>query len=336
MNPTTLAAVLLAIVFIYLLITYLLNGAPRKAGEPQIIGYWFPFVGVAIQFGKDPIEYLRSLVKKYGNVFTIILSGERTHIITNPEHYKQIFSKSEFDFHQLSEEMSARLAPASVDAETIKKQDSVLKIFLQGKSLEKMNQDVVRIIQKKLHSMKEQKGTINFTEFVWKTVHDVAALSLFGDSFDSDACYPHMKIFDENIHFYLVKQLFPFSGFLDKHRDAIGDLLSKVDFSKSGDLVKERMEIFENNGYNPLEVSKLNIIILWVAITNTVPSIIWTFYYILRDEKIKNEILKEIQPFVESNYDMKYLNELPLLDACFTEALRLSSTTASSSISSYF
>jgi hypothetical protein len=333
---TDFLSVLLVVVFVYLLLTYLLNGTPRKSGEPLLFGYWFPFVGVAIQFGQSPIDFLRNLVQCYGNVFTIILSGERTHILTKPEHYKLIFSKSEFDFHQLSDEMSLRLAPVSeLDSELVRKQDSVLKTFLQGKSLEKMNQDVVRIIQKKLNSL-EGEITVNMNEFVWKTVHDVSAISLFGESFDCDACYPHMKIFDENVHFYLVKQLFPFSGFLDKHRDAIGELLNKVDYSTSGELLKERMGIFESNGYNLKDSSKLNLIILWVAITNTIPSIIWTFYYILKNEKIKNEILKEIQPFAQSNYDLKYLNELPLLDACLTEALRLSSATASSSFSNFF
>ena len=47
----------------------------RRPGEPPLISHALPFLGGAINFGKDPIGYLKKLQKTNGDIFTIELVG---------------------------------------------------------------------------------------------------------------------------------------------------------------------------------------------------------------------------------------------------------------------
>lgn len=47
----------------------------RRAGEPPLIKGWIPFLGKALEFGRDPYVFLQEQKKKSGDVFTVLIAG---------------------------------------------------------------------------------------------------------------------------------------------------------------------------------------------------------------------------------------------------------------------
>ncbi|KAJ7593343.1 lanosterol 14-alpha-demethylase [Mycena floridula] len=53
---------------------------PKKASDPPVVFHWLPFIGSAIQYGNDPVNFLLACREKYGDVFTFILFGRRVTV----------------------------------------------------------------------------------------------------------------------------------------------------------------------------------------------------------------------------------------------------------------
>ncbi|TFK75170.1 cytochrome P450 [Pluteus cervinus] len=53
---------------------------PRNPSEPPVVFHWLPFVGSAVSYGNDPLNFFFSCREKYGDVFTFILFGRRVTV----------------------------------------------------------------------------------------------------------------------------------------------------------------------------------------------------------------------------------------------------------------
>ncbi|EKM78073.1 hypothetical protein AGABI1DRAFT_114898 [Agaricus bisporus var. burnettii JB137-S8] len=52
----------------------------RKSSEPPVVFHWFPFIGSAIGYGTDPLNFFNRCRDKYGDVFTFVLFGRRVTV----------------------------------------------------------------------------------------------------------------------------------------------------------------------------------------------------------------------------------------------------------------
>ena len=63
----------------------------RKKDEAPHVWSWLPFIGSAIQFGSDPLAFLRAQMKKHGDVFTAVVGGERMVFICDHSNWNSVF-----------------------------------------------------------------------------------------------------------------------------------------------------------------------------------------------------------------------------------------------------
>lgn len=54
---------------------FLLCVACRQEDEPPLIKGWIPFIGKALEFGKDAHKFLKEHKRKFGDVFTVQIAG---------------------------------------------------------------------------------------------------------------------------------------------------------------------------------------------------------------------------------------------------------------------
>lgn len=47
----------------------------RKDGEPPLIKGWIPFLGKALEFRKNSLQFLTQLQQEHGDVFTVLIAG---------------------------------------------------------------------------------------------------------------------------------------------------------------------------------------------------------------------------------------------------------------------
>ncbi|KIJ36242.1 hypothetical protein M422DRAFT_76275 [Sphaerobolus stellatus SS14] len=58
---------------------------PQNPNEPPVVFHWLPYLGSAIEYGKDPVNFLKKCREKHGNVFTFILIGRRVTVALGPK-----------------------------------------------------------------------------------------------------------------------------------------------------------------------------------------------------------------------------------------------------------
>ena len=114
------------------------NGQELLLVEPPFISGWLPVLGVAVDYGKNALQYLREKRKIHGDVFTLYVAGKRMTFVLDPINIPLIFKGSkQLDFDAVSHEVgeSAFGYPShSADEEL---SNALLKRFithLQGQS----------------------------------------------------------------------------------------------------------------------------------------------------------------------------------------------------------
>ena len=88
------AAIVVASVLPVSLFAYHLHLSRRKKGEPPVRWSWLPALGYALDMGNRPLELLSECAKKYGEIFGLVLAGNRLFIISDPHSYHLIFNKN--------------------------------------------------------------------------------------------------------------------------------------------------------------------------------------------------------------------------------------------------
>lgn len=68
---------------------FLVN-AHRLPGEPAVENGFIPYLGCALQFGANPLQFLRSRQKKYGHIFTCKIAGQYIHFLCDPFSYHSV------------------------------------------------------------------------------------------------------------------------------------------------------------------------------------------------------------------------------------------------------
>ena len=74
---------------------------------------------------------------------------------------------------------------------------------------------------------------------------------------------------------------------------------------------------------------RMQVAMVWAAVANTVPAAFWTLYFCLRAdgvlESLRDELNKAATVADPAKDLTKFLTQLPLLDSCISEALRIAS-----------
>ena len=68
---------------------FLVNGR-RRPGEPAVENGFIPYLGCALQFGANPLQFLRSRQNKYGHIFTCKIAGQYIHFLCDPFSYHSV------------------------------------------------------------------------------------------------------------------------------------------------------------------------------------------------------------------------------------------------------
>lgn len=69
---------------------FLLVDANRQPGEPTVENGLIPYLGCALQFGANPLQFLHSRQKKYGHIFTCKIAGQYIHFLCDPFSYHSV------------------------------------------------------------------------------------------------------------------------------------------------------------------------------------------------------------------------------------------------------
>ncbi|XP_006839390.1 PREDICTED: prostacyclin synthase [Chrysochloris asiatica] len=94
-------AVLLGLLAALLLLLLLTRRRTRRPGEPPLDVGIIPWLGHALEFGKDAASFLTRMKEKHGDIFTVLVGGRYVTVLLDPHSYDTVVwePRSKLDFH---------------------------------------------------------------------------------------------------------------------------------------------------------------------------------------------------------------------------------------------
>ncbi|XP_015999213.1 prostacyclin synthase [Rousettus aegyptiacus] len=94
-------AVLLGLLAALLLLLLLTRRRTRRPGEPPLDLGSIPWLGHALEFGKDAASFLTRMKEKHGDIFTVLVGGRYITVLLDPHSYDSVVwePRTKLDFH---------------------------------------------------------------------------------------------------------------------------------------------------------------------------------------------------------------------------------------------
>ncbi|XP_051015876.1 cytochrome P450 7A1 [Acomys russatus] len=329
----------------------------RKAGEPPLENGLIPYVGCALKFGSNPLEFLRANQKKHGHVFTCRLIGKYVHFITDSLSYHKVLCHGKyFDWKIFHLTTSSKVfGHRPLYRNTTENVSATFTKTLQGDALSSLSEAMMKNLQSVLRppSLPKSKSAAWVTEgmyaFCSRVIFESGYLTLFGRDV-SKADTQRALILNSLDNFKQFDQVFPalVAGFpihffktAHKAREKLAEGLKHENLSVR-DQVSEliRLRMFLNDSlstFDDMEKAKTHLAVLWASQANTIPATFWSLFQTIRNPDALKAASEEVNGVLQSagqklssgekviHLDQEQLNNLPVLDSIIKEALRLSS-----------
>ncbi|XP_076780358.1 cytochrome P450 7A1 [Arvicanthis niloticus] len=332
----------------------------RKVGEPPLENGLIPYLGCALKFGSNPLEFLRANQRKHGHVFTCKLMGKYVHFITNSLSYHKVLCHGKyFDWKKFHYTTSAKaFGHRSIDPNDGNTTENINNTFtktLQGDALCSLSEAMMQNLQSVMRppDLPKSKSTAWVTEgmyaFCYRVMFEAGYLTLFGRDLsktDTQRAFilnnlNNFKQFDQ-VFPALVAGL-PIHLFKSAHkaREKLAESLKHENLyvrDKVSELIRLRMFLNDTlSTFDDMEKAKTHLVILWASQANTIPATFWSLFQMIRNPEAMKAASEEVNGALQSAgqelssggndiyLDQVQLNDLPVLDSIIKEALRLSS-----------
>ncbi|KAF5889293.1 cholesterol 7-alpha-monooxygenase-like, partial [Clarias magur] len=302
----------------------------RQPGEPPVENGWIPYMGCALQFGANPLEFLRSRQKKYGHIFTCKIAGRFVHFLCDPFSYHGVIRQGRhLDWKKFHFAASAKaFGHENMDPSHGHTTENLHQTFLktlQGEALPSLIETMMENLQSVMLNSNMLKASSSSSEwevdgifaFCYKVMFESGYLTLFGKELDGDqtvarqqaqkalvlSAMENYKEFDK-IFPALVAGL-PIHVFKSGHsarenlvKTMLHENLSKR--TKISDLISLRMQLNDTlSTFTELSKARTHVAILWASQANTLPATFWTLFYLIRCPEAMTAASEEVKNIFE-------------------------------------
>uniref|UniRef100_A0A8C3Z3L2 Cholesterol 7-alpha-monooxygenase n=1 Tax=Denticeps clupeoides TaxID=299321 RepID=A0A8C3Z3L2_9TELE len=302
----------------------------RQPGEPPVENGWIPYLGCALQFGSNPLEFLRSRQRKYGHIFTCKIAGDYVHFLCDPFSYHSVIRQGrhldwkKFHFATSVKAFGHQSMDPSHGYTTENLHQTFLKT-LQGEALTSLIDNMMENLQ----GVMLQSDTLKVSSdwevdgifaFCYKVMFQSGYLTLFGKELGKGdkmqarqeaqkalvlSALENFKEFDK-IFPALVAGL-PIHVFKSGHsaRENLTKSMLHENLSKRenmSDLISLRMLLNDTlSTFNDTSKARTHVALLWASQANTLPATFWTLFYMIRSPDAIRAAREEVQAILESS-----------------------------------
>uniref|UniRef100_A0A8D1H0T4 25/26-hydroxycholesterol 7alpha-hydroxylase n=1 Tax=Sus scrofa TaxID=9823 RepID=A0A8D1H0T4_PIG len=323
----------------------------KRPGEPPLVKSWLPFIGEALKLQRDPIGFMTTLQKQYGDIFTVLLGGKYITFILDPFQYQSVIKNQKLSFRGFSNKVLLRVFSIKKLVEDDAMNDELHTCYqlLQGRHLDMLMENTMQSL-KQVFEPQLLKTTSWHTEslftFCNSVIFEMTLTTVYGS-----ILLGHRKTFITE----LKDDFFKFDGKFTQLASGMPiELLGNIKsirlklikllttenlakFQGWSEVVQRRQDILEKY-YLPqdIEIGAHHLGLLWASVANTAPTMSWTMYYLLRNPEAMAVLRDEIDHLLQSTGQKKgpgfsihltreQLDSLVYLESTILESLRLSS-----------
>lgn len=332
----------------------------RRPGEPPLITGWIPYIGKALEFGRDAKTFLEDLKRKHGDVFTVHMAGKYMTFIMDPLLFPSIIKHGrQLDFHEFTNKVASATFGYPPTNNAVKfpgLQEKISRTFqlLQGENLTRLTESMMgnlMLLFRQDH-LGEGAGQVNtwksskMYDFCNKVMFEASLLTMYGRPLTTRRHSGAGVLRDQFVQFdsmfpLLIAQI-PIA--LLRGTKAVRQKLIEYFlpqrmalWSQTSQFIRTRSEVLtQYDTLGDIDRAAHHFAILWAAVGNTVPACFWSTYHLVSHPeamaKVRQEILDvlerdgvEFNPDRDVRLSKEQLDKLLFLDSAISESLRLSS-----------
>ncbi|KAI0778320.1 cytochrome P450 [Trametes elegans] len=349
-SPLGLALVLFGIYWL----TKILR--PIDTSRPPRAPYWIPWVGSALELGRDPDSFLRNMANTLGPIFRVKTWGQKRIFVTSPSLISTVYRDSRnFDFQELNTDVGA--TTFSIDPSVggqpymLETYSSALHYALLPSNFQPMTVAFVANTHDCLRSTLAnlQGSSVPLASFITAPIYHAAARAAFGSSFPVDDTWSAFTTFDDS--YLLLRSGIP-RIFLSKPLAAWDKLTQVIEsyvagLQKDGDEVPHYIRAAlagREAGWTSRDVALVLGKQFWALQTNTMWAAYWLVALLLKQPEGLAPLVAEVDSArrrwlaINSTSSLTGFFEdvahgspriLPLLTSALEETLRYASQSVS-------
>ncbi|XP_066481056.1 cytochrome P450 7A1 [Tiliqua scincoides] len=313
----------------------------KRLSEPPLENGMLPYLGCALQFGANPLEFLRARQKKYGPIFTCRLAGKYVHFLTDPFSYHSVMQQGRhLDWKKFHFATSAKaFGHRSIDPKDGNTTENMHQTFtrtLQGNALTFLSETMMENLHYVMVESNTPKTntsgwvTDKLYEFCCRVMFESGFLTLFGTEvntghrtiFSSEQEDQRAVIFSALENFKEFDQIFPalVAGlpihlFRGAHgaRERLAEALLHEKLKKRdnrSELISVRMFLNDTaSSFDDKEKAKTHLAVLWASQANTIPATFWSLFHLIRNPEAIKAATEEVQRMLENAGERIDLNK---------------------------
>ncbi|KAE8576413.1 hypothetical protein XENTR_v10004171 [Xenopus tropicalis] len=328
----------------------------RQPNEPPLDRGSIPWLGYALEFGKDAAKFLSDMKEKHGDIFTIQVAGKFITVLLDPHSYDAVFwaPSNQLDFGKYARMLMDRMFDVRLPPSGGNEEKTLLALHFQGSNLTKLTRSMFHNLSTILLKDRRLPNTEwtdqGLFDFIYGVMLRAGYLTLFGtESEQYTSTYSPMRDLKHSEDVY--KEFRKLDWLLMK---AARNTLSTGE-KEEASLVKNRLQKlisikshkgkccksswFEYYQQHLEEIqatedmqSRALVLQLWATQGNAGPATFWLVLYLLKHpeamaavqaefESIFQRNLQEKRHIEEMNQDL--LDKMIILDNVLNETLRL-------------
>lgn len=303
----------------------------HRSGEPPLIPGPLPWLGSALEFGRDLGALLERTRREHGDVFTLVVAGKRMTFVLDPLDFPEVLRRAEdLSFSEIAGDISVQAFGHSRAVEAPALLEEIHGLYsghLKRARLGPLSDGFAARMDAVLAAATPaQAMTRSLFDLVGECVFTAGTDALFGTGTADATARALFDRFDAAFPLLVAGVPARLLGVLRAQRwlaARVGRL--RPDASA---FMREREATFLRHLHRR-DNDHLQLGMLWAAHANTIPAAFWTLAFVLADPVALADLRAEIDPVVAAAggaCGREQLRQMPRLDSAVSEALRLASS----------
>ncbi|CAJ1931145.1 unnamed protein product [Cylindrotheca closterium] len=321
---------------------------PDGVRLPPHLTSYIPYIGVGLQFANGLIlDFVSDTAKKLNaSVFTATVNGTKCVFIADPDLVFTVYKDSIKEVDSISLQKQAMTTLSGINRSAV---DEFMdnnkevqkaawgqfhKYFFQSDQVSKNIEAVQRVIGGRLETMGLSKADGEWKSFhMFEFVREFSFFASVGPLLSNglltqDQIIETYAKFEEGVPLLFAEAPSLLTRNTAAARERVVQMLmtSEVDEGLSEFMKARKVTL----GHLPKEVlARMNLGLIVATVSNSVPAVFWVLCELMHNPKAFEACAKEVKHVSdkkankEDPFTMEELDEMPLLESCFKECLRM-------------
>ncbi|XP_020497788.1 prostacyclin synthase [Labrus bergylta] len=318
------------LLFQAVLLYFILTHRSRSKSDPPLDKGVIPWLGHALEFGKDAAKFLTRMKQKHGDIFTVRVAGRYVTVLLDPHSFDTVINDSDsLDFSRYAQVLMERIFNLQLPHQQPAKEKAMMREQFHGMNLSALNSTISRNLQAMLNAKMPQNQKDwkeeGLFDFSYSLLFKAGYLTLFGgeqnnNSTDPSHVYDEYKKFDGLLTKLARGMLTPEEKRTAKSvRQRLWELLApagRTEGSGSSPWLQFYRGMLQEAGADEEMQRRAVLMQLWATQGNVGPAAFWLLGFLLTNPESLTAVRMEMET------SDKHV-DTPVFDSALEETLRL-------------